>query len=484
MAESRMNSGLYRFVFGNGLPAIFLVAIVAGTVFRPGDAPWVADEPLLVHGALYMNSTPGHFWGMPLPFSPAPYGLLGTHGVHYGPLAVWIDQIFLAFTHDPIVMVAVRAGVVAIVNALALFWLTKSLRVTPWLAVVIMLSPWLWIYCRQLWDNSLCVPLSAMLLAAYADFIVRRRAWSLRLAVLCGMLLLLVHLMAIALIAAIGLHLCAVEFRSIWRFKWSLLAIVASVTAISWQYWYYLLHNHAVEVPGGTSPWRGYFFPLLGAHHLTASGLENNLGDAWAANRSPVFLIARWISLGAFPAVWVGMILALPGLWRVLRLLSKADGIDQIFAVAWAAVIFQAALDGLQHVYDGPHYFNATWIVYAAFLLRVARHAPAWAIATYAAALLLVTITIAVSVAENAGMRSANYDSDLWEQIQAVRDIEKYSGDSPINIDIAAWTRHPIALTTLGELIPPGSGQRPQRQIWVHYRDDSPSDAHIAVTAY
>jgi hypothetical protein len=466
------------------LPAFALAVIVAGTVFRPGDAPWVSDEPMLLHGALYMNSTPGHFWGIPLPFSPAPYGLLGTRGVHYGPLAVWIDQIFLAFTHIPTVMIAIRAAAVAAVNALALYWLAKSLRVTPWLAVAVMLSPWLWLYSRQLWDNSLCVPLSAMLLAAYADFIVTRRPWSLRLAILCGTLLLLVHLMAIALIAAIGLHLAIVEFRSVWRFKWSLLAIVAIVTAISWRYWSNLLYNHHQDIPGGTSPWRGYFFPFFGAHHLAAGGLENILGDAWVASRSPVVAVARWISLVAFPAVWVGMLLALPGLWRVLRLSPRAGPIDHIFAVAWVAVILQCALDGFQHVYEGPHYLNAAWIVSAAFLLLLARYAPAWIIGVYGASLLTVTVAIAVSIHQNAGMRSANYGSALWAQIEAVQNIQKFSGDSLLKIDIAQWTAHPIALTTLGELHPPPSTERPRRGILVHYRDGSPLDAHIAVTVY
>jgi hypothetical protein len=484
MAKWRMKGGISKFVFGDGLPALVLGLIVIGTIFRPGDAPWISDEPLLLHGAYYMNSIPDPIWGMSLPFTPAKYGLLGTRGVHYGPLPVWIDQIFLGFTHDPITMIAIRTAAVAAVNALALYCLAKSLRATPWLAVVVMLSPWLWLYSRQLWDNSLCIPLSAMLLAAYANFINTRRAGSLRVVAICGMLLLLLHLMAIPLIAAIGLHLAIVERRSLWRFKWSLLAIIATAAAISWQYWLNLLHNHKPNIPNETSAWRGFFYPLLGAHHLTAHGLENILGDNWLLSRSSLVVGAQWISLVAFPVVWVGMILAIPRLWRVIRHCSTAGAIDHILAVALVAFIFQSALDGFEHLYDGPHYFNATWIIFAAFLFSLARHAPAWMIAIYAASLLVVTSGIAIAIYQNAGMRSANYGSAISSQIDAVRKIQAFSENSPLEIDIPQWTQHPIALRTLMELNAQSSAERPRRRIVVHYRNDSLTYAHIFVTTY
>ncbi len=427
-----------------------------------------------------MNSIPNHFLGIPLPFTPAPYGLIGTRGVHYGPLAVWIDQIFLIFTHNPITMIAIRAALVAAINALSLYWLTKSLKVTPWIAIAVMLSPWLYLYSRQLWDNSLCVPLSALLLAAYADFITTHRFWSLRLAILCSMLLLLLHLMAIPLIAAIGIHLAVIESRELWKFKWSLLAIVAIATTLSWPYWSNLLHNHQQSIPGDTSPWRGYLFPLFGAHHLTAYGLENILGDNWLANRSPIVTAAQWISMIAFPAVWIAMILAIPRLLRVIRRSPTVTPIDHILAVALTVVILQSALDGFQHIYDGPHYFNASWIVYAAFLFLLARYAHPWMIAIYAASLLTVTLAIAIAIHQNSGMRSPNYGPSLSTQIEAVRSIQRYSDDSTIRIDIPS---HPIAFSTLRELNPPQATQRPRKRIVAHYRDDSSTDARIIITA-
>ena len=140
-------------------PCIALVAIVVAMGFRPGDSAWYFDMSRDFDIALQFNATPSHPLGISLPFTPAHTALKGTHGIRYGPLPIWIDQLFLAFTRNLVTMSAIRAVAVGGLTALGLLWLTQLLKVSPWLAVVTMFSPWMWYYSRQLWDNSLSLPL-------------------------------------------------------------------------------------------------------------------------------------------------------------------------------------------------------------------------------------------------------------------------------------------------------------------------------------
>ena len=152
-------------------PQILLVPIVILTAMRPGDASWVNDEPILMEMAIRYNHTASAIYGFSLPFTPCPYGPQSIHGVRYGPLSIWIDQLFLVFTRNLVVMLAVRAMLLSSLTAAALIWLAKTLRLSPWFALVTMLSPWIWLFSRDLWDSTWCIPVSALLLAAYSRFL-------------------------------------------------------------------------------------------------------------------------------------------------------------------------------------------------------------------------------------------------------------------------------------------------------------------------
>src|ERR1700722_19747855 len=107
-----------RFPFG---PVLLLIGIVLITAFLfPGDTPFVGDEALVMQLARAHNHQPCKFLGISLPFTPAPVALAGTRGVSYGPFPVWLDQILLAFTNNPINMVVIRALLCGGTNATAL----------------------------------------------------------------------------------------------------------------------------------------------------------------------------------------------------------------------------------------------------------------------------------------------------------------------------------------------------------------------------
>ena len=490
-------------------PCIVLAVIVLATAFvRPGDTPWINDEPLLIHQAMRFNAGMPDHSGIQIPFTNgtlAYLGLYGNRGARYGPVPVWVYQLFLLITHDPILMVMMRAILVGGTTAAAMYWLSRSMKVTPWLAVVAMLSPWMWIYSRQLWDNSFCIPLSAMAIAAYAGFLLTRRPWPLWLSAACGALLPLTHLMAFALIVPLGLHFALGQWRWIIRHGWSALItliIVAGIQALAWPYWQWMWMNYRVE-PGEGSPLAGFFFPLLGGHHLSAAGLGNILGDGWlyTTGRVAPYLIAaaQAFTLLAYAAVWIGMFLAWLRARRIIRR-AQATASDHLALIALGIWFCQGLLDASQCVYDGPHYFNATWIAYAVFVFFTVEALYRWAwdsvltrlaLPAYGLALLIVLGAMIAKVAHDGGTRTMGYGTTMAQQMAAVAQIRGFSDDSQKQFAIVGikqcpfpqWSNYPWAFVVLRGLLPPPSGPRSDGPILVHYRDAFPGDARIVVDA-
>ena len=476
-------------------PQLLLVPILILTVLRPGDAPWVNDEPIMMEMAIRYNHTASNLYGFNLPFTPSPYGLQGTRGARYGPLPIWIDQLLLAFTHNLIVMLAWRAAVFTALTALAVGWLARTLKLSPWFAVITMLSPWLWIYSRSLWDSSLCIPISAMLLAAYADFLANRNASSLRIAVVCGVLLPFIHFMALAMIVPLAVHLAWLHRPSFRRWKWSLLAILALSLFLFWPYLIYLLTRIRPVHSPDPSAWLGWFYPLLGGHYFTLGVAGTMPGDGWQDFAPQIlrnlFSVAQWISRAALAAVWLGMILAVPRARHALRRPNAAGVREHLCLIALSAWICQTLLDGIEGIYFSPHYYGATWLAYVFLawmavdwvMSRLSRGmlVVRTSIAIYAASILLGVCMIASTIARNAGTLSTNYGISLANQIAAANQIQRFSNRSELEIQVPQWRRYPLALKVLIELTPAPDLPRPLGRLVVKYRNAYPGDARIEV---
>ncbi len=469
--------------------------IVALTALRPGDGSWVNDEPIMMEMAIRYNRTASHLYGFYLPFTPCPYGLQGTRGARYGPLPVWIDQILLVFTHNVVGILACRAVLFTSITALSLYWLTRTLRLSAWFAVITMLSPWLWLFSRSLWDSTWCIPISAVLLAAYAAFLENPSAVSLCLTFLCCILLPLVHLTAVALVLPVGLHLLMFHRRQLWRWKWSLGVIALFCIYVFWPYLAFFLTHTQADIPQDRSPIFGWLSPLLGGHYLTLGVAGTVPGDGWQDHASKILqsvvAIAQWIARIALPAVWLGMALAVPQAWPAIRRPEDANPTQHLCLIALAIWICQTFLDGIERLYFGPQYYAATWIVYAFFawfavdwLMR--RSAEIGLIVRalvgiYSLSLLLGVLIIAVTIARNAGTVSGYYGTSLANQIEAVQQIRRFSDHSDIDIQFTPWQLHPLAYQVLMELNPSSPGPLPVQHLLVKYRDAYPGDARIEV---
>src|SRR5690606_17924468 len=143
----------------------------------------------------------------------ATHGLQGTRGI-YGPAATWFYQLALRLGGGDLAFVCLlKTSICGILLWIASAWLL-SLRRPPLSPVILLaafLSPYLWIYGRDLWDNSFVIPLSALAIASYARFLEAeddtQRQRLLALSFVFLSLGALIHLMMVPVIAALGVHL-------------------------------------------------------------------------------------------------------------------------------------------------------------------------------------------------------------------------------------------------------------------------------------
>ena len=167
----------HRALLGN---LVLLAALCLGLLFatwRPLLAPWVNDEPRLIANALDANAAR----------QLARQGLVGNFTVHYGPLPTWIYQGLLAVTHDISSLLVLHAVLFYGATVGAMWCVGRAAGLPRAFVGVVGVSPVVCYYSRALWDNSMLVPLSLAILAAYAGWLASPTRWrALGLTLLCG----------------------------------------------------------------------------------------------------------------------------------------------------------------------------------------------------------------------------------------------------------------------------------------------------------
>jgi hypothetical protein len=303
----------------------------------------------------------------------------------------------------------------------------------------------------------------------------------------------LIHLMGIAMVLPVLLHLLLFHRSEIWAFRWRIALMMSMCVYLFWPYLFYSFSHIRPAIPSNRSALLGWLFPLLGGHFLTLGVGGVTPGDGWQdfapACVKFTFMLAQWISRAALAAVWLGMALAIPRAWSVIRRPSSTTVSDHLCFIALSVWICQTLLDGLERLYFATYYYSGTWIAYLFFawiaadwlVKRVRKDIFISIIALYAASLLLGIGIIAATIARNGGTRTIYYGTSIGNQIAAVQKLRNYSDDSVVDFQLPQWRLFPLARKVLLELNPPTFAPRPRRHLVVKYRDAGPGDAHIEV---
>jgi hypothetical protein len=340
----------------------FVAMLAIGCALRLlwiGDVPYIADEPQLISNALEANAE-GRW---------AERGLQGGKGVHYGPLPTWIYQVAVSALTSPVEIAFFKSLFITLITVFSLWVWTKYSRAQDkWLVWAALLSPCLWFYSRDLWDNSWGVPFSIVLWTSYLYFDQKPSLRRLILPALTAAGILLIHLMSVPIAAAIVVHFLVKQRRWIWR-RWAgVLAIAALVVAIDITYF---LQIAAIHPPKPLTAWslESFLFPLFAPFYFSAADSVYFLGNSWMdfPGFSPRFAFVVRVALKVSQlggVLWVaGLVVSAlhqsrRGSWASEFLTSWAGTSEQLALLTMGFFLALSAAKGLgMH----PHYFNCIW---------------------------------------------------------------------------------------------------------------------------
>lgn len=394
---------------------IALVVLGALRLLWPGDIYFIHDEMLLLRQAREENRTG----------TATQHGLQGSRGVAYGPLPVVIYRALMAVSDSPIVWATTKSLFITVVTILSVLGLLRLFpAIPPWCGLIPLLSPYLWFYTRDLWDNSFNVAWTAALFVAYLSFLqTHQRRW-LATAVVCAVAAFQTHLLAVPLIAAVTLHFVIYERVWLRGHPGFVAALWLAALLASGPYLAYLLHSRG-EASSFGFRFASVSFALLGARLFSGLALEYFLGWGWFWD-GPWFL--RWIPTLAVGISLFAFIPTFGGLWGALRRLAESKR-DLAFHAAFVTVVAlmgHLILVTVNGLVSHPHYYNAVWILFFyCFGTGMASLSTrkGWRIAgvTYAIALATILFFQVERLHRHQGNREMKHGSSLSTQLAAAR---------------------------------------------------------------
>ncbi len=319
-------------------------------------------------------------------------------------------------------------------------------------------------------------PSAFFALAGFADFLRTGHAWSLRLALLGGVLASTIHpLAALPLSAAILGWLAWRHRPDLWKDRRALGILGLLVLALNGFYFVQFAGQLCLRLsgsvqkgyPGAGSHGLSALAPLLGGHLLVGADYLGKL----APSNLPETLhrIAGVCAYAFYPLAWIGILLAANQARRIVRtqkITSTTLNIsprEALVCVVLIALILQMLLFGLMRIPAAPQYFFGTFALQIIIAWIAVDELRPWKLgailgALYTVGSLLLTVEAAWSIHQH------GYERPHWptlaSSVSVTRTLNRYA-DSTALTDVAVYEKSPQAIRTLRLLLPPASDHLP-----------------------
>lgn len=440
-----------------------------------GDSSFINDEALILNLALKANQN-GDFFTL---------GLMGTKGFQYGPVPIWFYRALLFVTQNIYFLALIKTFLVFCANSIGIYYFFRLLP--SWnqhTVVLILFSPFLWFYNRNLWDNSLNITITLWGFVAYFNFFKTRQFHWFALTLLCLVAAFQVHLMSLPFIAAITFHLMVFCHRDLIN-HWKLLLIVVLCAAFFMKdYMLYLITvPKSSSVSHFTGSLKSFSFPIYGGQFFSLHGFQYFVGKKWFSP-IPDFLLST-----------TGWIIFLPlfGIFKSIQIFYKKfkfksqyaldDHLALVCLIWFVAFISLSYLNGLS---SNPHYYNSSWFLYFVFL-NLGLNAlwnRAWMkklFFAHSVTMFIALFSILILLHFRQGTRSLHYGPTLKNQVEVATQINTYdSADQwTSKANHPLWFPHTINLLRTLEPARQSIGQLDRKALKILYAQDNVYDGKI-----
>lgn len=422
-------------------------AVVMLTLLFPGNSVWINDEPSLLDFA-FKASLAEDF---------GTHGLGGTVGITYGPVAVWLYQIFLMLTQDIICMVFFKTLLFLAIIIWSCKTLAREFSFNWKLGVIIFsASPYVYFYSRLLWDNVFLIPLSFLIAVYLMKFLKERNFISLLICALLNICCFYLHPMAMPLIFACVLTLMLSEYSFFLKhylkcftvLGLSLLAVLPNILNI--------LNNFKVDAKKSTSLFSAFKDSLSGFQNLSFYGFSDYFfPELFETQLIPAVLLNLLICFGFLTIIFFffsGTYFYIRKIFSTLKNKLTLSLEEKMALFAFLAIginlIMNLTLCQLIH----PHYFNA--VLFAMFFIVWKGASEAWLLLSkiYCVIIVLLLAFLIFVIDINGGNRGLHHGATIENQLNVARTIIDYSkkySQTRADIDVVNYKCFPHSLDLL-----------------------------------